>query len=426
MAMTAELEGREVGIDGLVEALASYVSGLDVGLVSGADAARLTELFARGERLCATGKAMAARRAAQCSIGTKTGARSDAEWLAGVSGGGIGDAQAALDTAEQMESQPELGEACRQGLLSPDQAAEITQASKADPGSTDRLVEQAQKRSLKGLKEACRSVRNHAASRQDDEERLRRLQQERHFRHFQKADGGGRLFGELAPDDYARFVACFEPFVRDAFGAARKDGRREPTDRYAADALLAMAESATSQTGSGAKRPPPATVIAVVDHAALLRGHTLDGETCEIEGIGPVPVAVVTEMAKDAFLAAVVKKGVDIRSVVHLGHDPTALQRSALIARDRHCAVPGCDVTHGLESHHVKPWEDTHQTRLDDLARVCSHHHDQISYEHWTLDGPPNQRSWAPPEGGPPPGPFDDDGIHLQPGDIPTPPVGGP
>ena len=31
----------------------------------------------------------------------------------------------------------------------------------------------------------------------------------------------------------------------------------------------------------------------LVDYAALVRGHTVAGETCEIPGMGPVPVSVV-------------------------------------------------------------------------------------------------------------------------------------
>jgi hypothetical protein len=39
-------------------------------------------------------------------------------------------------------------------------------------------------------------------------------------------------------------------------------------------------------------------------------------------------------MMADAFLAAVVTDGVDVRSVVHLGRNDTAHQRTALEVRD--------------------------------------------------------------------------------------------
>ena len=35
---------------------------------------------------------------------------------------------------------------------------------------------------------------------------------------------------------------------------------------------------------------------ALIDHTALIRGHTEPGEKCEIAGVGPVPVATVKAM----------------------------------------------------------------------------------------------------------------------------------
>ncbi|MHB1536706.1 MAG: HNH endonuclease signature motif containing protein, partial [Acidimicrobiales bacterium] len=151
---------------------------------------------------------------------------------------------------------------------------------------------------------------------------------------------------------------------------------------------------------------PPATVIAVVDHAALVRGYVQGDDCCRIDGLGPVPVSSVTAMMGDAFLAAVVRDGVDIRSVVHLGRTPTALQRSALIVRDPTCVVPGCGQVAHLECDHCPAWAETHHTTLDELARLCRHHHHLKTYQGWTLTGSPGAWQWHPP----PPGPFDHDG----------------
>src|SRR5207302_1970499 len=80
--------------------------------------------------------------------------------------------------------------------------------------------------------------------------------------------------------------------------AARRAGRQEPAEAYAFDALLAMARAATGAPGAR----PPVKVIVRIDHTALVRGHTVAGETCEMAGVGPVPVAVVEELMGDAFL----------------------------------------------------------------------------------------------------------------------------
>jgi hypothetical protein len=154
---------------------------------------------------------------------------------------------------------------------------------------------------------------------------------------------------------------------------------------------------------TGCLPPGSATkVIVLIDHGALIRGHTVPGETCEIVGVGPISVATARELARDAFLTAVTTDGVDIRSVVHLGRAATALQRTALEARGMRCAVPGCGTTQRLEIDHVDGWAITRRTHIDQLDWLCHHHHQQKTHHSWHLAGPPGNRTWHPP-GRPPP-----------------------
>ncbi len=415
----------------IIDALAAFVEDLDVARFSGDDANRLTALFARGERLCATAKAMAARRVTECRQWAQAGHRSPEQWLAQVSGTSPGAARTTLAVAEQMDAQPELARACQAGQLSPEQAGEIAAAAEVDPSSTPRLVDQASRAGLKGLRESCRQVLVAGRSAQDDQGRLAAIHRSRSLRFWTDRDGAGRLDARMTPDALARFQACLRPYQTQQFETARQAGRRERPDAYALDALLALAQAAQAAHDNSAGTPqreaasgaapevpkvgPPATVIALVDHAALLRGYVQGDECCRIKGIGPVPVSTVRAMLGDAFLAAVVADGVDIRSVVHVGRRPLAAQLTALYARDRTCVVPGCHAEDHLEAHHVKSWSTTKVTTLDDLALICPHHHDLASYQGWTLQGRPGQWTWRPPSGGIPPGPFDDDGIHLAP-----------
>lgn len=89
-------------------------------------------------------------------------------------------------------------------------------------------------------------------------------------------------------------------------------------------------------------KPAKSTVTnvhVVIDHGALVRGNALEGEQCEIPGVGPVSVAWVREMLGDAFVTAVVKKGRDITTVAHFGrHIPVHL-RTAMIVGGRECVV---------------------------------------------------------------------------------------
>src|SRR2546426_6718308 len=164
-----------------------------------------------------------------------------------------------------------------------------------------------------------------------------------------------------------------EPYSQRIFKEARKAGRRESSEAYAADALVAMAGDAGG-AGTGTKGPK-VTVHVRVDHSALVRGYAEDGEVCEIPGIGPIPVAAARAMASDSILKVLLTNGTDIKTVAHVGRTIPARLRTALEARDPTCVVQGCDVRHGLEFDHIVAFAEGGLTTRDNLARLCSWHH---------------------------------------------------
>jgi hypothetical protein len=112
----------------------------------------------------------------------------------------------------------------------------------------------------------------------------------------------------------------------------------------------------------------------------------------------------------EAFVVALIEDARDVRSVVHLGRQVTAHQRSALEARGYRCEVPGCEVSWNLEIDHDKDWALTHVTTLDDLSWKCRHHHHERTHLGACLTGPVGDRTWTAPDGGihrdrPPPEP---------------------
>ncbi|MGH7364685.1 MAG: hypothetical protein ACREKA_13140 [Candidatus Methylomirabilales bacterium] len=72
----------------------------------------------------------------------------------------------------------------------------------------------------------------------------------------------------------------------------RREGPAESHEALAADALVEMARHVGSSTAEDKRAGSVARVHLRVDHAALLRGHSVAGETCEIPGVVPIPVAV--------------------------------------------------------------------------------------------------------------------------------------
>lgn len=132
--------------------------------------------------------------------------------------------------------------------------------------------------------------------------------------------------------------------------------------------------------GPTRRRGADAKVIVRIDHAALRRGHTEAGETCEIAGIGAVPVASVRALLDDAFLAAVITDGRDVTTVAHLGRQPNAYQQTALQAQGIECSTLGCPNRDRLERDHRIPWRVTHHTALRELDWSCPHCHDRKTH----------------------------------------------
>ena len=100
----------------------------------------------------------------------------------------------------------------------------------------------------------------------------------------------------------------------------------------------------------------------------------------------------------DAWLAAVVTKGVDVVNVAHLGRRPTAHQRSGLQWRSPTCTALGCNTSVRLENDHRAAWAATKVTLLGLLDPCCGHHHDLKSYQGWAFVEGSGKRQMVPPD----------------------------
>ena len=130
----------------------------------------------------------------------------------------------------------------------------------------------------------------------------------------------------------------------------------------------------------------------------LRRGRVLSGETCQIRGVGPVPVEIARQWADDAFVKAVIRDGTDIKTVVHYGRHLPAEVRTALGVRDQHvCQVPGCSNPR-IEYDHDRPHADHGPTSTTNLRALCVPHHRQRTHHGYELDG----RTRRPPLDRPP------------------------
>ena len=177
------------------------------------------------------------------------------------------------------------------------------------------------------------------------------------------------------------------------------------------DALVALAESddttetantiattpaATTKTKT--KRPKPRYLSLVhVPFEALLRGALEGEETCEIVGVGPVPVRVARKLLGESILQLVITKGVDVVNVTHLGRGPTAAQRIAVLWTKPKCANEACS-SQLVELDHREPWAETKHTVIDEIDPLCKHDHDLKTYEGWSLVEGKGRRAFVGPD----------------------------
>jgi hypothetical protein len=379
----------------LRSAMSEYATRFDAARVSAHDAARVVEDAAAIKNMAATIEGLAAARVAETNLWKRDGDRSAAHQLARTTGTSVGAAKEALESARRLQELPATAAAARRGELSAQQVAVITDAAAADPDAEARLLEQSRSTSFGELRDECARTKANVC---DVEARRRRIHDQRYLRTWSDTDGASNLHLRDNPEVVAGIMASLEPIRDELFEAARKEGRREPMDAYAADALAELACRADG-TSSGEKRSRRAKVLFRVDLTRLLRNYPVDDEVCELAGYGPVAPSAIRDLldTEDPLLAAVVTKGKDVVGVAHLGRRPNAHQQSALEWLYPTCAVEGCNSLAFLENDHREDWADTHTTVFDLLDRLCTHHHDLKTRESWALVDGRGKRTFVPP-----------------------------
>jgi Domain of unknown function (DUF222) len=363
---------------------------LEPGCLSGKDALALLAVLSDGERVLAAGRTRLAKRVEDSNVWRGSGERSAAQFLAKETGTSVGRTQAMLETATQLRSLPATAEAFADGRLSEAQAEAVAGAAVRNPEAERRLLEHAGRDTLKGLRDECRRVKTAGRDQQAIYDAIHRA---RSLRTWTDAEGAFCGAFRTTPDAGARMLGALDAEIERVFKAARSEKRREPRQAYAADALEALVCG-----GGGGKRARESVEIGVyVDHAAILRGHTEGSEVCEIAGIGPVPVALVKEWEADAYLRLILTHGIDVRAITRRSRHIDTHQDAALRARDRSCIIAGCDVTWGLERDHHVPFAQGGPTCLDNLGRMCGHHH-ALKSRGWQLVGGPGSYRLVPPD----------------------------
>jgi hypothetical protein len=238
-----------------------------------------------------------------------------------LTGTSAGAARRQLETAVAAEAHPLVRDALVDGRLSTDQAAAVLDGAAADPGAVEALVQTAEERGLRGVRDEARKLRLGREDPQVLHERQHRLTELSHW-----IDHDGMVAGKFRfpPEIGAPIVTRLEREADRLYRAAPKQARHErPHAAFLADAFVA---TVNGEAKSGAGRTD---LVLVVDYDRWL--GISDSGRCHVAGVGPVPVEVARSMAPGAFVKGVAVEAGEITRVRHFGRNISEEVKSALM-----------------------------------------------------------------------------------------------
>ena len=279
-----------------------------------------------------------------------------------------------LETARALESLPAVAAAAHAGELSSEQLRPVVVL--ADESSD---AEWAQRAAHTAPADLARLARTQTKPTVEDS---RARYAARGLRMWWTPDNAMlHLHGQLPDVMGAKFEATLQRLTEQA-----KPAKGQPWDRWehrAADALVGLCDPATRAEHDPILAAKPLLVVSV----------PLQGPA-EVAGI-PLPDAMVEQLRANATIEPVLVD--DDGSPVTVGKRTTVLSPKivrAVLLRDGHCRIPGCQTRHGLQIHHLRPrsWAGTDEP--SNLAAVCvgaGHHQMLVPHGPFALVGNPNQ-----------------------------------
>ena len=351
------------------------------------------------------------------------GFRSCAHWLNWRTGLDLGAAREKVRVARALAELPRLSAAMQRGELSYSKVRALTRV--ATPANESELLDFARCATAAHVERLVRAWRrvDRVAEAADD----RRRHESRHLETWVDDDGMVVIRGRLSPEVGAvvrcALEAAADRLHQEARAAAEDDGVETTAGQRRADALGLVAESALAgdlDRGAAADRYQ---VVVHVDESVLRENETdeadgaseasgapdqsppegtegfrVSAETSRrpscgapgqsaLEGVEGLHVSAETSRRLSCDAATVVMRHGRRGDVLDVGRKRRTISpalRRALTTRDPHCRFPGCPARH-CDAHHVQHWAAGGATRLDNLVRLCRHHHRAVHEEGFTV-----------------------------------------
>jgi hypothetical protein len=381
--------------------LRAAVAGLDPDDIPAGEATRLFDGLDRIVRTATAARTLLARRVDDSLEWKRHGYRSAAEFMAARSGTSLGAARTEIETSNALRQLPATKEQLLEGAISAQQGAVIAGAATANPSAERQLLDTAKTANLTELRDEA--LRAKAAADADPKATHARIHRERRGRCH--TDGEGARHLQLrGPIDLASTIETeLDRLTDQIFRERARAGSCEPREAYVYDAAVEMARRSAraddAPTGVGKQPRPEQLALLRLDASALWRGYAKGDELCEITGLGPIPVATARRLLGDAVLKLLITRGVDVASVTSLTRGPTQAMRYALLWSSPTCCVEGCTRTIVEHDHCTgAEYKDTRHTRLDEIDRLCTHHHDLHTRHGWGLVPGSGRRLMVPRE----------------------------
>jgi hypothetical protein len=283
-----------------------------------------------------------------------------AQWLAWRCALTPRSAREHVRVARALGELPLIRDAFARGELSYAKVRALTRVANED--SEEELLELARHMTASQLERAVRAYRYVTAQEAND------LQALAYLGYTWAEDGSLIVRAQLAPEDGALFLRALEA-ARDRLQERESDeegGSAEPRRATSAEALVAMADMALSESGEGRTGGERYQVVVHVE---------AEGGASALEDGPAVSEESARRIACDASLVELVERDGEPLSVGRKTRTVPAPMRRALQNRDRRCRYPGCDNRRFLDAHHIEHWSRGGETKLSNLVLLCGRHH---------------------------------------------------
>jgi hypothetical protein len=303
------------------------------------------------------------------------GSKNAASFIAGITGVSEREANKSLAVQKRVRKLPDVQAAAARGEISGEQANAIAEGADDDADLARELFDGAADKTVEDIQaEARTKTRARACSEQEHNEKIRK---KRTVSDWTDADSLYNVLLKLTAERAAAFRAKHRSYEATL---VREEGATWGNHR--ADAFCALIDDL------GGLSTTRNRVVVHVDYEAFMRGWVEERETCEIPGLGSVPIAYAQALLDDCILRVVITKK---NRIVWFGGEDTGLPeriKEAVIAGARgKCG--NCGDADRLQVDHKNPRVKGGSHDLNNLQCLCWQCHrakTQTRDAPWTAD----------------------------------------